>query len=41
MIPVSFQLPVGFLIAILQTYSETKLKTFYEFWELSVRCHIV
>lgn len=41
MIHVSFQLPVGLLIAVLQMYSETKLKNFYEFGELRVRCLIV
>lgn len=41
MIHVSFQLPVGFLIAILQMYSKTKLKNFHEFGELSVKCYIV
>lgn len=41
MIHLLCQLPVGFLVAILQMYSETKLIFFCEFWELSMRCHIV
>lgn len=41
MIHLLCQLPVGFLVAILQMDSETKLIFFCQFWELSMRCRIV